>query len=98
MKSLLQKFIGQEIGINCKALDEFHVATLVSLYDNYFTVQMPEVTFHYPYSQLIFVSEKANGFKAKVGWASDKKVNVIVQIYTLTAGGGGGGVGFGIIF
>jgi len=127
MKTLLQKYVGQEIGININEMDEFHVATLVNIID-YISVlvsekrevktktdnwkntcrprekyEIKQIMVHYPYSQLIFVSESNDGFLAKDGKSSSKKVNVIVQVYTLNKGkrdgtGNGIGVGFGMLF
>ncbi|MEI6336189.1 MAG: hypothetical protein WCS87_16640 [Methylococcaceae bacterium] len=98
MKALLHKNVGQELGINCKEVAKFHAATLVSVLDNYFTIEVPGprlVRFHYPYSQIIFVSECADGFQT-TGFFSSKKVNIIVQVQPLTTGGNGSGVGVGV--
>lgn len=101
MKTLLQKFVGQEIGINYKEANKFHVGSLVSVNDNYFTVEVPNpqnTMFHYPYRQLIFVSECTDKFPIATGMLSVKKVNAVIQVYTPPTGSNDAGIGVGIIF
>lgn len=100
MKTLLQKYISQEIGINCKEVAKFHAATLIYAADNYFTVEVTgprPVRLHYLYGQITFVSECADGFLT-AGLFSSKKVNTLVQVQPLTTGGNASGVGIGVGF
>lgn len=101
MKAVLEKYVGGQVGINCKDAAKFHTAHLVSANDEYFTVALdePKVTVHYPYHQLIFVTESVEGFKTAAGFFfHGKKVKVLLQVNILAVGGHALGVGVGVAF
>ena len=99
MRAVLEKYVGEQVGINCKEAAKYHSAKLVSANDRYFTVELadPKVTVHYPYSQLMFVSESLSGFKT-AGFFSGNRVRAFLQVNILAIGGNGFGVGVGVAF
>ena len=96
MKTLLQNFVGQTIGINYKKINEFHAVELFQVDDDYFTILVSsgirQVMIYYPYKQIMFISKCTEGFNTADFW-SKKNVKMIIQVCCLTTGGGGGGGG-----
>ncbi|MDI6767102.1 MAG: hypothetical protein QME52_09800 [Bacteroidota bacterium] len=94
MNELLQKYVGQDIGINFKEVKKYDYAKLLTVETDYFTVQDPETNIRYSYSfrWLLNVVEGEGGIST-VGVFSSKNFPVCIEVFHLVVYSGAGGVG-----
>jgi len=88
-KALLDKFVGEEIGMNYKSEGELSKAKLVDATDEYFTIidSNTSAMIHIPYSRLVLIEEHENIIRVrKRNRAISARVFIYVDYPTASEG------------
>jgi hypothetical protein len=96
MNELLQKYIGQNIGINFREFTKYEFAKLIKVETDYFTVENTETNISYNYSFNWVLSVIESDGKLSTGFFSRKKFPVCIEVYHLVVYSGATGIGISI--
>lgn len=82
MKDLIEKQLGNEIGINIHSAHRIEPATLIAATDEYFsiTTQADENVFHVPYANIVKVIENPGGVIVSGFFKSRKTHPFVIKI------------------
>lgn len=82
MKNILQKFIDQEIGINLERPLRIDSATLLAVYDDWFSVADNDrgYTHHFPFHSIVQVIEHPKGIDVGGLFEHKKHFNLVIKI------------------
>lgn len=97
MKDILQRYVGQNIGINFKEVKEFDTVQLLKVTEEYFTVQVPksQIMRSYPYAWVLSITEADGGLSSgSTFWMNKKSFPVCVEVFHLVVYSGGVGISF----
>lgn len=101
MKEIFERYVGEQIGVNCCEPKKYSPATLTAAHDDYFTIQHPSngLSYSYPYRWVLNVAEGEGGVQAG-GLFAKHNYAVVVEVFHLVVytGATGGGIGFGVAF
>lgn len=82
MKNLIEKQIGNEVGINLHSAHRIESATLISADDDYFSVRTvaDENLYHVPYVNIVKVIENPDGVTVSGFFKSHKTHPFVIKI------------------
>ncbi|MDP6097357.1 MAG: hypothetical protein QGG67_15445 [Gammaproteobacteria bacterium] len=82
MKSLLEKYVGQTIGINIERPHHIDAAKVLAAEDAYFSVHSSadQHVHHIPYANVIKVIEDDEGVEIRHLFTANERFNVIVKV------------------
>lgn len=94
MKKLVEKYVGQNIGINFMQLKKYDIAYLVSASDEYFTIKDPKtnISYTYQYKWIMNVIEAEGGISTG-GIFSQQNYPVLIEVFHFVVYSGSVGVG-----
>ena len=81
MKSILAKYLNQEVGINIEKAFRFEAAQITAVEDNYFSVvdANQSYTHHFSYHCIVQIIENDSGIDVG-GFLSHKHFNVVIKV------------------
>ena len=81
MKSILEKYLNQEVGINVENAFRFDPAQVVAVEDDYFSIvdEKQSYTHHYSYSCIVQIIENESGVDVG-GFMSHRHFNVVIKV------------------
>lgn len=82
MKSILAKYLNQEIGINYERPFNIESATLIATQDEYFSIvdEKKEYTHHFSYNGIVQILEHPEGIDVGGMFTHKKHFNVVVKV------------------
>ena len=81
MKSILEKYLNKEVGINIENAFRFESARVTAVEDNYFSVvdEKQSYTHHFSYNCIVQIIENDIGVDIG-GFLSHKHFNVVIKV------------------
>jgi hypothetical protein len=81
MKSILEKYLNKEVGINIENAFRFEAAKITAVEDDYFSVvdDNKSYTHHYAYHCIVQIIENDKGVDVG-GFLSHKHFNVVIKV------------------
>ena len=81
MKSILEKYLSKEVGINIENAFRFDSAQVIAVEDNYFSVvdEKQSYTHHYSYNCIVQIIENESGVDVG-GFLSHKHFTVVIKV------------------
>ncbi len=81
MKSILEKYLNKEVGINIENAFRFESARVTAVEDNYFSVvdKKQSYTHHFSYNCVVQIIENDTGVDIG-GFLSHKHFNVVIKV------------------
>ena len=94
MNELLQKYIGENIGINFKNVKRYDYAKLIKVEKDYFAVEdsRSRITYSYSYTSILNIIE-ADGGLSSGSFFDKRKYPVCIEVYHLLVYSGAMGIG-----
>ena len=94
---LIRGCIGERIGINVVDPAEAETAMVISVQQEFFTVEIKDFLYHVPFSSVLRIVAAANGSALK-GALNHYPHRLVVKVFDLVIYKGSVGVGFGVSF
>ena len=93
MKMIIEKYVGQTVGVNHKEPNMFRPVTLKGVTESHFSIQVDSAVVHYSLDSVIYVAESKSGLKV-VGDTlfTRPTVPLTIQVRPLIVGSVGVGV------
>ena len=90
MKSILEKYLNREVGINIENAFRFEPAQVVAVEDDYFSVvdEKQSYTHHFSYSCIVQIIEHEGGVDIG-GFLSHKHFSMVIKVGHITQIGPG---------
>jgi hypothetical protein len=97
LKSLLDRYIGINIGLNYKDMDKFHKVKLVKAAGDFFSVRIANgrAVVHFPYRQILYIAESPDLKICGDSFAmTDPTVPLVIQVFVMATSTSSVGFGF----